>query len=237
MKKIILTLLPILLLASCNPTQEEVVLTYANGNPELVYLVKGKDDNRHIVGEKMYYENGQLRADKHFSTKDEQPEGTWHYYYSDGTTFAQGEFDATHPLGSHWQFFKKDSQPYHTAPCDSLVVLELNAKQMPATVAYYTGDSASIYKFYEDYSLQSEGLLLNNQRHGKWFYYYPDGTIQVEATFINGIENGAYKCFRENGIPIYLGYYINGKRANIWEFYDMEGNLSGTKNFDAPAAI
>ena len=29
-----------------------------------------------------------------------------------------------------------------------------------------------------------------------------------------------------------LRFYINGQRANIWEFYDEAGNLAGTKDFD-----
>lgn len=235
MKTKIIPILALLAFAACKPTNEQVVLQYPNGDPELVYIVSGKNyDEQTVIGEKWYYENKQLRAEKYYDKKMGMgsPDGEWKYYYSDGTLFAKGSFDAAHPLGSNWTFNRPDKTPYYKGAIDSTVVLELSAKQMPATVAYYHADSMMVFKFFDDYSLQSEGLLINNQREGRWNYYYPDGTPQVEATFTDGKENGAYKCYRENGVPIYIGYYINGKRANIWEFYDMDGNLSGTKNFD-----
>lgn len=232
MKRHFLPLLAIVALAACNPTHEEVVLQFPNGDPELVYIVKGKEEQRKVIGEKMFYENGNVRYDKHFDHQSEKPDGQWSYYYLDGTLFAQGRFDADHPMGKDWEFFRRDKSPYYKGALDSTVVLELSTKQIPSTVAYYHADSMMVYKFFDDYSMQSEGLLINNQREGRWTYYYPDGSPQVEATFVDGKENGVYKCYRENGVPIYIGYYINGKRANTWEFYDIDGNLSGTKNFD-----
>ena len=59
-----------------------------------------------------------------------------------------------------------------------------------------------------------------------------NGQLRMEAVYNGGVENGAYNSFRENGIPFFRGFYINGKRANIWEFYDEAGNLAGRQDFD-----
>ena len=62
MKRHFLPLLAIVALAACNPSHEEVVLQFPNGDPELVYIVKGKEEQRKVIGEKMFYGFKQLTA-------------------------------------------------------------------------------------------------------------------------------------------------------------------------------
>ena len=69
-------------------------------------------------------------------------------------------------------------------------------------------------------------------KEGRWEFFYANGQLRMEAVYNGGVENGAYNSFRENGIPFFRGFYINGKRANIWEFYDEAGNLAGRQDFD-----
>lgn len=231
MKKNLIPLLLLCCFVACHPTHDEVVLTFDNGKPELVYQVKGKGDQRSIVGERMYYDNGQLRMEKHFAAKDKVPTGTWRYLYDDGKPFAQGDFDATHPNGTHWQFFTHEGVDYFDKPYDSLVVTTLSTKQIPAEVHCYRGDSVECCHFYENYALQLQGLEVASQRQGRWTTFYPTGARQVEVFFDGGVEHGTYSCFRENGIPYCVGSYDHGERTGVWEFYDPEGNLSGTKDF------
>ena len=62
----IIILATTLLATSCNRVKERVVQTYPNGKPMLVYLEKGKKKSATRVGERMYYENGQLQFEKKF---------------------------------------------------------------------------------------------------------------------------------------------------------------------------
>lgn len=232
MKRIILFALIALLAVSCGRVKEEVVLTWPNGKPQLVNLYKEHKGQRTLVGEKMFYQNGQLRASKHFAGSNQQPDGQWQYFYPSGDLFAQGQFDAQHPLGAQWTFRTSKGKPFVDGAVDSVSVLELSELQIPSTVAFHQGDTASICQFFDNFDLRSQGMLSGNKRVGHWFFYYPGGTVQEEAVFIDGVQNGRFNVYRENGVPYYIGYYINGQRAGIWEFYDEQGNLSGTKNFD-----
>ena len=54
----------------------------------------------------------------------------------------------------------------------------------------------------------------------------------LEAVYSGGVENGTYNSYRENGVPYFIGYYINGIRAGVWEVYDEAGNLAGRQDFD-----
>lgn len=232
MKKLVLFLAVAALSASCGRVREEVVSKYPDGTPELVYLVKGKDADKVRVGEKMFYTNGKLRAEKHFTGRDERPNGTWNYYYDDGKLFAKGSFEENAAFGTDWTFYRPNGENFFTGRCDSVKVVEMGTMTIPGTVYCYAGDSIHVVQFFENFAVRGEGLMVNNFLQGKWQSFYPNGNLMLEAIYIDGKENGIYNSYRENGIPYFRGLYINGLRAGIWEFYDMEGNLSGTKDFD-----
>ena len=48
---------------------------------------------------------------------------------------------------------------------------------------------------------------------------------------MNGLEEGSYRVYREDGRPYYIGQYAAGKQVGTWEFYDPDGNLAGTKEY------
>lgn len=217
------------MLSSCNRGREEVVLTYPNGKPQIIQYVKGKGDNKKVVGDKYFYESGILRCERHY--KNGNPDGKWTFNYVNGKLFAQGTFDDKHPSGTNWTFKDLEGKDIYQHTCDSIVMLGLSPNKFPAGAAFHHDGVSTIYQFYEDCSKQSEGTIVEHQRHGKWTFFYPTGAVQTEAIFEHGSLEGPYKVFRENGIPYYIGTYTNNQRSGIWEFYDELGNLSTTKNF------
>lgn len=229
-KPILLLALTVALLSSCHRTRNEVIEKYPNGKAKLVYQVQGKDENKQRVGEKMYYEDGQLRWEKHF--RDEQPTGIWRYYYGNGQQFAQGDFGTNHRYGAAWQFSTAKGKALREGTFDSVTVTAFTPEMFPTTLAYHHQDSIWAYEYYEDLSLRATGQIVGNRRDGHWIFYYPTGVTQAEAIYADGVENGMHCAYRENGTPYYRGAYINGQRAGAWEFYDQDGNLCGTKNFD-----
>lgn len=226
MKKLIF-LAPILLFVACNgAVREEVSTTFPDGSPELVYLVKGKEEAKQYVGERRYYPNGKKHSDIRYAAElGSCAEGE--FFYPDGSRFAQKASDGT------WSFCAHNSQNQDLElTYDSLLVQEMSTLNLPVEVVGHRGDSAWVFRFYEDFLPQSTGLLVGGKRQGKWQFFYPNGQVQVEAIYRAGVEDGAYRSYRENGVPYFLGLYIGGQRAGIWEFYDQEGNLSGRKNYD-----
>lgn len=222
--------IPAMLLASCNRIHNEVVSSYPNGQAKLVYQIKGRKDAKQRVGEKMYYEDGQLRWEKHF--KDDSPNGTWRYFYGNGKLFAQADFSKNHQYGSHWEFNTAKGKALREGTYDSITVTAFTPEMFPTTLAYHKKDTIWAYEFYEDISLRATGQLVGTHRNGKWIFYYPSGVTQADAIYADGVENGMHNAYRENGVPYYRGAYINGERAGVWEFYDQTGNMCGTKDFD-----
>lgn len=221
------------MLAGCagNVMHEEVMASYANGNPKTVFLVQQNRNGQNIrVGETGYYEEGQLQYEMHFA--GEQPTGEWTFYYEDGTLFASGDYSNDHEFGEGWQFFNAKGEPLYEGSYDSLKVLEYTAEHRPLSVAYYSGNEEMRYQFNENYTLNAKGKVVNGMKEGLWEFYYANGQKLLEARYLNDVENGTYNSYRENGIPYFRGFYINGKRANVWEVYDEAGNLIQRKDYD-----
>ena len=231
MKRIIIILTATLLLNACGHVREEIIQTYPNGNPLLVFLVKGDKKDPTRVGERMYYESGQLQFEKHFTGKPEVPTGTWNYYFDNGQLFATADFTKKHDYGSNWSFYNRNGGAYYDGKLDSVYVTDLGMFGTPSTVVFCSGKNKDVIQFYSNYTVRSTERLVNEARSGKVFFYFPNGNPQVEANFVNGLEDGPYIVYRENGIPYYQGNYEQGKRVGIWEFYDEKGELSNTIDY------
>ena len=231
MKKTTIILATILLLSACGHVREEVIQTYPSGKPMLVILEKGDKKDPTRVGERMYYENGQLQFEKKFTGKPEVPTGTWNYYFDNGQLFATADFSKRHDYGSQWKFYNRNGGNYYDGKLDSVYVTDLGMFGTPSTVVFCSGIHKDVIQFYSNYTVRSTERLTNEMRSGKVFFYFPNGKPQVEANFKEGVEDGPYIVYRDSGIPYYQGNYTEGKRTGIWEFYDEEGNLVRTEDY------
>ena len=62
--------------------------------------------------------------------------------------------------------------------------------------------------------------------HGHYRHYHNGGTINQIGTWINGLKEGAWQTFYQNGQLFSRGFYINDKRfpsERAWEFYEENG--------------
>ena len=231
MKKIIIALTIAVTLAACHRPYDTVFSTYKDGTPKLVFTVIDKSAGEvERIGEKMYYENGKLMYEKHFN--GEKPSGDWKYYYENGNLHAEGNFDGNDSVGSNWKIYSEKGGDFYSEAYDSMKVLDFTADRRPLSVAYYKGDEEMRFQFNDNYTINARGKVRNGLKEGLWEFFYANGQKMLEAHYAGGIENGAYNSYRENGLPYFRGFYINGKRANIWEFYDEQGNLAGSQDFD-----
>ena len=150
-----LALATAILTAACNPVRERVVQTYPNGKPMLVFLEKGDKKDPTRVGEKMYYESGQLQFEKTFSGKPEMPDGTWNYYFDNGQLFATGDFSRNHEYGSNWAFYNRNGGPYYDGQLDSVYVNDLGMYGTPSTVVFCSGIHQDVIQFYSNFTVRS----------------------------------------------------------------------------------
>ena len=88
MKKLILVLSAIMLLASCSAQlNEKVEVMFPDGKPQIVHYY---DKSGQCVKEKEYYETGQLKMEG--ALKDGLREGEWKAYFPDGRLQSIGTF-------------------------------------------------------------------------------------------------------------------------------------------------
>ena len=194
MKRIIIILAATLLLNACGHVREEVIQTYPNGNPLLVFLVKGDKKDPTRVGERMYYERGQLQFEKHFTGKPEVPTGTWNYYFDNGQLFATADFSKRHDFGSQWKFYNRNGGSYYDGKLDSVYVSDLGMFGTPSTVVFCSDNHKDVIQFYSNFTVRSTERLV-------FRLYMPacmNGIISAGASsFPVTREDGALCAYRE----------------------------------------
>ncbi|WP_394772668.1 toxin-antitoxin system YwqK family antitoxin [Flavobacterium sp.] len=148
----------------------------------------------------------------------------------------------------------------------------------------FTANNGSSYTIFYDQNKNkvSEGKEVGKSREGEWKYYhksskvlmtlenykngklegprtvyYPDSKIAEEMTYINGLKEGVYKKYGQNGTLLEQttyknneyngdavfydadgavaskGKFVNGKKANMWQFY-LKGKLTKEVNMSDP---
>jgi antitoxin component YwqK of YwqJK toxin-antitoxin module len=100
----------------------------------------------------------------------------------------------------------------------------------PEVVKYYkkNGEIRELVKeeaFYPNKKKRMEGEYKNNEREGRWIYYYEDGKVWSEGFFKQGKNEGKRITYFENGNKRYEGNYKEDLRAGLWKFYNEQGKL------------
>lgn len=139
--------------------------------------------------------------------------------------------------GTSWRIADKDGrEPVDTY--DSMRVLETGDQGHPKTVVYYSGDQSHQYQYYSTMQLFSEQHMDGTRKSGRWAAYYPDGSLWSETSYDSlGLESGPYRSMRKGGIPAIIGQYSAGHPVGRWEFYGANGDLAGTKTYDADGTL
>jgi len=104
-------------------------------------------------------------------------------------------------------------------------------------------------------------MTLENYKNGKLeglrTVYYPNSKIAEETNYVNGLKEGIYKKYGQNGtlleqttyknneyngdavfydadgVVASKGKFVNGKKANMWQFY-LKGKLTKEVNMSDP---
>ena len=160
---------------------------------------------------------------------------------------------------------------------------DTKAKSVIATRTFSEKDNSAYTIFYnQKKNIVSEGKVVNKLYEGEWKYYhedskvimtienykngklnglrsvfYPSSKIADKTNYVNGVKQGNYQKYAENGIvledsnykndqydgpAIYKdplgnivteGKYVAGMKAGIWKFYE-NGKLVNTENMSFP---
>jgi len=88
--------------------------------------------------------------------------------------------------------------------------------------------------YYPNKQVQVDGGYKNNQRNGKWTYWYENGKLWSEGFFKNGKSDGKRTTYFDSGKVRYEGYYKEDIRVGKWRFFDENGRLLQEIDYSAP---
>lgn len=97
-------------------------------------------------------------------------------------------------------------------------------------VKYQDGQNLIIEEYFDNGKKSKSTVFpLDNLKFKTLTKYNEDGKITLIASYKNGIVNGLFKKFYENGFLMEEGEYKTMKKVGIWKYYDEEGNLTKTE--------
>lgn len=92
---------------------------------------------------------------------------------------------------------------------------------------YSKGDSSYIKAshYYKNGKLQMQGHIKNGVRDGKWIAWDDQGRMLSTGNYKDGFEHGMWTVWFPSGQVRYEGMFDSGKRRGVWKFYDQQGKL------------
>lgn len=121
---------------------------------------------------------------------------------------------------------------------DSATPKEIKTINGYKIVGYYEIDGTDSVKVGErTFYPNSEKVYLefrikDGKRHGECLSFFQNGTRQSLNTYKEGMLNGDYRVWHENGELQIEGQYENNKEVGEWVFYDKDGNVKKTQKFN-----
>lgn len=99
---------------------------------------------------------------------------------------------------------------------------------------YQNNDSVLVKEvgFYPQGQKRIEGEYVDGLRDGTWMYWYDNGNTWSQASYKAGIRHGRSTVWFENGQKYFEGRYKHGERAGRWRFWDNDGTLVKEVNYD-----
>ena len=170
-----------------------------------IHYEEYRDDKFIVRYTEHYYPNYQLK--EKYAYKDSLPHGKWIGYYKDGETKHVKRFEDGEKQGK-WQFFTEGGD-VHT--------FELYENDKRNGEWYKKGEETDIYyQFWDMDSLISEYADL----------HYPNGQLIEKISYKEGLKNGKFTGYFQNGAKKYVKRFENDKPEGKWRYYTMAGKTN-----------
>jgi len=170
-----------------------------------IHYEEYRDDKFIVRYTEHYYPNYQLK--EKYAYKDSLPHGKWIGYYKDGETKHVKRFEDGEKQGK-WQFFTEGGD-VHT--------FELYENDKRNGEWYKKGEETDIYyQFWDMDSLISEYADL----------HYPNGQLIEKISYKDGLKNGKFTGYFQNGAKKYVKRFENDKPEGKWQYYTMAGKTN-----------
>lgn len=187
------------------------------------------DGEKPIGNWEFYYPGGNIRSKGKYTETGEQ-DGTWNFFYTDGSRKAvenyvngklEGESIYYHENGNissrtnyHNDLEEGESVTFYLSGADRTKEKYKNGKLEGEKRIYYTNGTIH---YIENYVADSIS--------GKAMSYHENGQLETASNYVNGKIDGPIKGYHENGQLSYEGQYTNDEISGTWKRYHENGQL------------
>lgn len=63
-------------------------------------------------------------------------------------------------------------------------------------------------------------------------YYYKDGKIKASGNYINGLMEGEWRFYWQEGLVWQVGYFKQSKKHGVWIRFDKNGEITYNQTFE-----
>jgi antitoxin component YwqK of YwqJK toxin-antitoxin module len=179
---------------------------------------------------------GRKVYDGHF--RNNIPQGTFTYYYPNGSTKAVSVFseDGKSTTTTTWfpngkknaegKYVKEKKEGlwrFYSEFDESLVSEEM----------YTAGKKNGVSKtFYAGKTLLEEIVWKDGLREGPWIQYFDDGKVKLKCAYKKDLKEGPVTVFYPTGQKFNTGQYAGGYPDGKWLTWDLDGKLLSTDVYD-----
>ncbi|MCK9561590.1 MAG: hypothetical protein M0R02_02595 [Bacteroidales bacterium] len=235
---------------------EEYSDNMLNGN-SVTYYYNG------AVHQKAYYKNDELQGayEQYYANgnvlktgnyKNNTAVGSWTTYYANGVKKEEIEYDEKGKINATRTVFDIDGVMYLKEEYKNGELLRITYFDKQGTVFFESkksGKSIQYKSFLPDKTLQLEGNLVSDEKHGVWNYYNKYGVLESTDTFEHGKKvkvdityssfgkeqsvteykdnelHGLSLEYHPNTIVKQEGYYTDGNTTGTWYRYYIHGEM------------
>jgi antitoxin component YwqK of YwqJK toxin-antitoxin module len=238
---------------------EEVATKYPNGKLKtrafyrdsiMIGIYREYDTLGNVTLAKVFDDKGRLLS-KGIIKDDGSREGSWTYFYTDGSVKSAGEYKNNRQQGE-WNFFftqggneqmgnfvngaltGKWTWFYANQKVEKIENFNRSklegdyyefSEQGDTLVSgsYIEGTKNGIWKT-KIGDITEIGNYVNDLKEGTWKSFYANNQLMYQGDYINGNAEGKHILYYENGFIKEEQFYVNGYKEKIWKKYDREGN-------------
>jgi antitoxin component YwqK of YwqJK toxin-antitoxin module/Tfp pilus assembly protein PilF len=173
-----------------------------------------------------YYRNGQIEV--HGWLLDGDQDGAWANYYADGKPSSERYFIKGEMTGIAKDFRNGGElsvlSKYRYGM--RLWTSSLDTAGVPIDTVYTPlGTGTVVMRHPSGQSAATWELSCNRQEHSMLRWIYADGQTWSEVPFQNDERHGPYVSFFPNGNKRAEGLYEEGEKEGLWKYYRIDGSL------------
>jgi uncharacterized protein len=199
-----------------------VVYYYPSGKVQLTgTFMKG---NRHSDW-KWTYENGTTETTGSYNNGKET--GLWKYYYDNGVLQKEENYENGAKKGSY-RYFDREGKIYADifVKGGKIDAYKYYDKAGKVITEGKTNGGRLHYVFYSaSRNRIIEGDYVNGLEDGTWKYYYQNGALEYELPYSKGKREGVMKYYYKNGKDQYQVMYTDDQREGFYRSYFSNGKI------------